>query len=90
MANVRARNCKTTKVRISGANAVAANGNLVLLNILGMEYVYATPPAVEVLDFTESGTVPAAVQGESADTPGLGLLGALVAVGLAVVALRRR
>lgn len=71
-------------------HAVAANGNLVLLNILGMEYVYATPPAVEVLDFTESGTAPAATQGEAQDVPGLGLLGALVAVGLVVVALRRR
>lgn len=71
-------------------HAVSANGNLALLNILGMEYVYATPPAVDVLDFTQSASMPAAVRDEPVDTPGLGLLGALVAVGLALVWLRRR
>ena len=72
-------------------HAVAANGNLVLLNILGMEYVYATPPAVETLDLTPAGTLPAATQGDDkAGVPGTGALGAIAAVAVAIAARRRK
>ncbi len=76
--------------------AVAANGHLLLLNMLGAEYVYTTPPAVEELGFArtlkgERGTVQAAApaEGESrVPAPGLALL-AVVFVGIALVMRRR-
>lgn len=73
-------------------HAVAANGNLALLNMLGAEYVYTTPPAVEELglDAVLSGTAqPADASAEAAaDVPAPGL--ALVVLLVALVALARR
>jgi hypothetical protein len=77
--------------------AVAANGNLLLLNMLGAEYVYTTPPAVEALGFARilagDAATTAAADGASDATARVPAPGpALVAVALlsAAVALRRR
>ncbi|HUR70105.1 MAG TPA: M14 family zinc carboxypeptidase [Candidatus Thermoplasmatota archaeon] len=73
-------------------HAVAANGNLVLLNVLGMEFVYETPPAVEAL----AGVAPAEVgasapAGAQSDAvPGPGALIGLAAVAGALLLRRAR
>ena len=72
-------------------HAVSANGNLVLLNILGAEYVYSTPPAVSML---EALAAPAAGTAAASDAgsavPGPGALAALAAIGGALLLRRRR
>lgn len=71
--------------------AVAANGNLALLNILGYEYVYSTPPAVDMLEALAAPQAETATETEGATgVPGFGALIALGAVGAAVVLRRRR
>lgn len=73
-------------------HAVAANGNLLLLNMLGAEYVYTTPPAVEELGLAAvlagAPTQPETAAEASADVPAPGVA---LLVGLALVlALARR
>lgn len=71
-------------------HAVAANGNLVILNMLGAEYVFTTPPAVDELALFEapSGVAPAAVGDEKVPAPGLLVLAA-AAIAAALLARRR-
>jgi hypothetical protein len=71
-------------------HAVAANGNLVLLNVLGFEYVYDTPPAVEALaGIAPTSTADTLGVGRSQSAiPGFGLVLLFCAVGVAL--LRRR
>ena len=72
--------------------AVAANGNLALLNILGYEYVYDTPPAVDMLEALaapESDTSSAAGEGASS-VPGFSTLVAVGAIASALLLRRRR
>jgi len=71
-------------------HAVAANGNLVLLNILGMEYVYSTPPAAEMLDALAAPRAETAAAAGASGVPGFGLAVALSAVGAALLLRRSR
>ena len=73
-------------------HAVAANGNLALLNMLGFEYVFSTPPSVEALGLQRelSGEPAADVQPQAVqETPGPGAALALVAVALLALSRRR-
>lgn len=75
--------------------AVATNGNLVLLNMLGYSYVFTTPPALEEYGFSRVLGGGGAVEQTSAEEPptDVGVPGpgiALVVLALAGVALRMR
>lgn len=72
--------------------AVAANGNLALLNILGYEYVYSTPPAVDMLEALAAPEAEAAGEAEddASAVPGFGPLIAIAAVAAALLLRRRR
>ncbi|HET6405198.1 MAG TPA: M14 family zinc carboxypeptidase [Candidatus Thermoplasmatota archaeon] len=72
-------------------HAVAANGNLALLNILGYEYVYSTPPAIDMLEALAAPRAEtSAAIGAGARVPAPGALLALSAVGAALLLRRRR
>ena len=76
--------------------AVAANGNLALLNMLGFEYVYTTPPAIEEYGFAralagEPAVEPAAVESPpEASVPGAPIALVLVVVLIAAAMLGAR
>lgn len=73
-------------------HAVSANGNLVILNVLGMEYVYETPPAVDALEGVSPAAVAAAVTDGASQNPvpASGVFIAFAAVGAALLLRRSR
>lgn len=75
-------------------HAVAANGNRIVLKMLGAEFVYATPPAIDELGFSkilagQAAEAPASEPQAAKGVPSVGIIGLCAAL-LGVALARRR